>query len=373
MDAFFASVEILDKPELIGKPVVVGGSDRGVVCAASYEARKYGVRSAMPAGEARRRCPHAVFLPVRMQRYKEVSRQVMEPMYALSPLVQKTSVDEAYIDITSLRTEKTPAETAMTLKEDIKATTGCTCSVGVAPNKFLAKIASDMNKPDGLFIIEENEVAAFLQTLPVGKIPGIGPKSLETLHRLGVKTAGDVLKHPPELWKERFGERGLHLYERAQGIDTSPVKPYSEPKSSGSETTFREDIGDREELKRRLYLQAENVGFDLRRHGRWGRTVTLKLRYSDFSTVTRSVSLKDPTRSTEVIFGEAAALLDALPLPRKVRLIGVSVSNLQKTGPRPSLLDDSENDERLDSVLDALREKYGRSAVTRGRAWRKEE
>jgi DNA polymerase-4 len=373
MDAFFASVEILDQPELRGKPVVVGGSDRGVVCAASYEARKYGVRSAMPAGEARRRCPHAVFLPVRMHRYKEVSRLAMARMRELSPLVQQTSVDEAYIDISGIRSEKTPVEIALALKEDIKTATGCTCSVGVAPNKFLAKIASDMNKPDGLYIIEEQHVAVFLENLPVGKIPGIGPKSLETLHRLGVQTAGDVLKHPPELWKERFGERGLHLYERAQGIDTSPVKTRSEPKSSGSETTFREDIGDREELKRRLYLQSENVGFDLRRHNRWGRTVTLKLRYSDFSTVTRSVSLKEPTRSTEVIFGEAAALLDALPLPRKVRLIGVSVSNLQKVGPRPSLLQSQEDDERLDNVLDAVREKYGKAAVSRGRAWRKGE
>jgi DNA polymerase-4 len=372
MDAFFASVEIKDDPSLAGKPVIVGGtSDRGVVSAASYEARKFGVHSAMPAVQARKLCPHGVFLRGRMHRYKEESRKAMAVVREMSPLVEQTSVDEAYVDATGLeRHYGTLEDLGMYLKLQIKKETGLACSVGVAPNKLLAKIASDWDKPDGLFVIRPEDVAEFMREMPVGKIPGVGPRTRESLKRLGITVCGDVTKHPAEFWRRRFGERGLWLFERAQGIHDGPVTPESEPKSSSAENTFEADISNLDELKRWMWIQSERVGADLRKHGYLGRTVTVKLKYMDFRQHTRSLSLSEPTCSTETIFSAAVRLLESKPLDKPLRLIGVGVSGLKRESRQLSLIPEvsDEKREQLDKTIDAIRERFGRDALKRGRA-----
>lgn len=372
MDAFFASVEQADNPELRGKPVAVGGGHRGVVSAASYEARTFGVRSAMPVARAKRLCPRLILVRGRMERYKEVSRQVMAVLRDVSPLVEQTSVDEAYVDLTGTRRiAGGPFEVAERVRADVRAATGLTCSVGLAPLKFLAKIASDRNKPDGVTIIHPHEVEAFLRELPVGEIPGVGPKAGESLRRLGVATAGDLLKRPREFWERRFGERGGALHDRARGVDPSPVEPGGEPKSSSAETTLHDDTADKAELARWLMAQAERVGADLRRYGLKGRTVTLKIKYEDFRSITRSTTLDEPTDATVAVFEAARGLLAALRLERRVRLIGVGVSNFGRVQSQLSLLDDDappdpRTDGRLDAAMDAIRDRFGRDAVSRG-------
>jgi DNA polymerase-4 len=371
MDAFFASVEIKDDPSLAGKPVIVGGaSDRGVVSAASYEARKFGVHSAMPAVRARKLCPHGVFLRGRMQRYKEESQKAMAVLYDVSPLVEQTSVDEAYVDATGLtRHWRSPEELGRHLKRRIKEETGLTCSVGIAPNKFLSKVASDWDKPDGLFVIRPEDVAGFLRDLPVGKIPGVGPKTREALERLGARTCGDILGRPPDYWERRFGERGLVLYERAMGVHESPVVPESDPKSTSAENTFEKDVVDAEELERWMWRQSERVGSDLRRKGFLGRTVTVKIKYDNFEQHTRSLSLPEAVCADESIWKAALRLLHQAPLARPVRLIGVGVSGLVKESRQLSLMPEHGDQrlEKLDKTIDEIRERFGRDALRRGR------
>jgi DNA polymerase-4 len=373
MDAFFASVEQADDPSLKGKPVIVGGSHRGVVSAASYEARTYGVHSAMPIATARRLCPHGAYQPVRMHRYKEVSAVVMDILRTVSPLVEQVSVDEAYIDATGTeRLFGEPAALAAYLKAEVHAATGLTCSVGVAPNKFLAKIASDMEKPNGVFILHEDDVAAFLETLPVRKIPGIGPKSQETLRRYGVSVAGDILKRPATFWEQRLGSMGRKLYARALGEDDSPVVPEHEPKSSSAENTLDDDTSDLAVLRQWLLVQAERVGADLRKHGLRGRTITLKIKFDNFTNRTRSRTLDDCMDSTSLIYETACELLAAERLPRKVRLIGVGVSNFRQPQRQLSLFEIESTQAapdrapRLDRALDAIRQRFGGGAVLRG-------
>lgn len=372
MDAFFASVEQLDHPELRGKAVIVGGSLRGVVCACSYEARKYGVHSAMPIIQAKRMCPHGMFVPVRMARYAQVSRQVMSVLQGFSPLVEQASVDEAFLDGSGLeRIFGPPPHLGMTLKHAIYRQTGLTCSVGMAPVKFLAKIASDQNKPDGLFILTPEHVSDFLKVLPVSKIPGVGRHGLEKLTLLGVRTAGDITRYPESFWAERFGKWGSLLHARAQGVDNRFVTPDAPTKSEGAENTFAEDCHDREELKRWLLDQAERVSCRLRRYGHKGRTVTLKIKFSDFKMITRGITLREPTASTRVIFESAAGLLDVVNLPQKVRLIGLTVSNFSVTQRQLPLFSASKtvSDEILDAAMDSIREKYGLKALVRGRVF----
>lgn len=376
MDAFFASVEQVDAPELRGKPVIIGQGHRGVVSTASYEARVFGVHSAMPVATARRLCPQGVFLPGRRWRYKEVSHVVMDIFRTVSPLVEQVSVDEAYIDVTGTSLLfGAPRIVAQHIKSEVLAATGLTCSVGIAPNKFLAKIASDMNKPDGIYEIRPEDVTKFLETLPVGKIPGIGPKAREALSRYGISKAGDVLQWPRGFWEKRFGKMGTLLHDRAQGIDLSPVVVYHEPKSSSAENTLEEDTTDRELLLGWLWRHAERVGHDLRRHKLRGRTVTLKLKFDDFSTRTRSQTLARRTDETRMIFDVAAQLFQKEALPRRVRLIGVGVSNFRAV-PRQLSLFEEDGEEKsqgetsrekdLDRTIDAIREKFGRGAVLRG-------
>ncbi|SDB32191.1 DNA polymerase-4 [Desulfonatronum thiosulfatophilum] len=370
MDAFFASVEQLDFPELRGKPVIVGGSERGVVSACSYEARRYGVHSAMPMFKAKRLCPHGVFVPGRMRRYGEASRDVMAVLERFSPLVEQASVDEAYLDVSGQeRIFGPPEQLGTALKLAVLEATGLRCSVGMAPVKFLAKIASDQDKPDGLFIIRPDQVQAFLSELPISKIPGVGPRAVEKLAVFRIRTAGDAQRFSEEFWRQRFGKWGEQLFDRARGIDPRRVVREYEAKSEGAENTFAEDTDDREELKRWLLDQAERVGRRLRRDNHKGRTVTLKLKYNDFKSITRARTLGEATNATRVIFETAASLLESEELVRKVRLIGVSVSNFSN-GPCQLPLFQAPKarvDETLDRTLDAIRDKFGQNAMVRGR------
>jgi len=371
MDAFFASVEQMDNPELRGLPVAVGGtSDRSVVSAASYEVRKYGVRSAMSVVKARKLCPEIVMVPGRMRRYKEVSVQAMGVLREFSPTVEQASVDEAYLDGTGLERLFGPIdEIGRRIKARMREVTGLTCSVGAAPVRFLAKIASDMDKPDGMYIVRHDQVADFLRTLPVGRIPGVGAKLLDALRRLGVRTCGDVLARPREYWEERLGKYGAALYDRARGIDPTPVTPNEAAKSCSAENTFSEDTTDRVLLRKWILAQSERVGEDLRRHGYRGRTVTLKVKYSDFSQITRSKSLDARTDNTGIIYETACGLLDQVRLHRAVRLIGVGVSNFEARVRQVNLFEEAprqkEATSELDKAVDEVRRKFGGKAVTR--------
>lgn len=368
MDAFFAAVEQVDSQELRGKPVIVGGSTRGVVSTASYEARKYGVHSAMPVFEARRLCPHGFFVPVRMGRYQEVSQNIMDILRRISPLVEQVSIDEAFIDLDGTeRLHGDCMKVGKRIKQEIWAETLLTCSVGIAPNKFLAKIASEMKKPDGLMIINEEEVEAFLHEMPIGKLPGVGPKSQEVLERLSIFKVSDILRCQTALLEDRLGRYGLKLRELAQGIDDSPVCPDSPAKSIGSECTLSEDTRDPALLRKWLMSQAEEVGERLRSHDLRARTVTLKLKYNDFKLITRSRTLEEPACGTKVLFDAAIELLDRCALNRPVRLIGLSVSRFENTL-QYKLLDEGygEKQERADNAIDQIRTKLGRKIIKRG-------
>ena len=370
MDAFFASVEQLDHPAWRGLPLAVGDGPRSVVSAASYEIRKFGVRSAMPVAQARKLCPHGLFVPVRMWRYKEFSRRVMAVLQRFSPLVEQASVDEAYLDVTGVeRLFGPPEELAELIRAEVRRETGLTCSVGVAPVRFLAKIASDYHKPDGQTIIRQHEVRAFLDELPVQKIPGVGGRTLEILNGLGVRLAGDVLRQPPEFWQRKLGERGLWLYELAQGQDDRPVTPFTPAKSSSAENTFERDTRDPAVLRRWLLLQSERVGADLRAMGVRGRTVVLKATFADFRKITRSRTLKEPVNDTKSIFETALALLKELNPRQDLRLIGVGVAQFGERPRQLSLLTPETPDRpktALDQALDAVRGRFGKRAIVRG-------
>lgn len=388
MDAFYASIEQHDNPALKGLPVIVGGGARGVVSASSYEARAFGVRSAMPMFQARRLCPEGVFVRGRMGRYAEVSRMVMDVLHRFSPAVEKASIDEAYLDASGLTRVFGPVESmAADLKAAVRQSTGLTCSVGLAPVKFLAKIASDMNKPDGLTIMHPENIPAFLARLPVSDIPGIGKKTLPALHGLGIRVASDVTRYPKEFWVRKFGKMGGVLYDRAGGKDEREVTPFEPPKSESAENTFEEDTADKDVLETWLLRQSERVGRSLRKQGLAGRTVTLKVKYEDFTSLTRAKTLPAPTNVTTVIFSTAAALLDELDPRRKLRLIGVGVSHFGDEGEKPpvpmakqlSLLGgdaeektpepgaDIARQSALDAAMDAVRDKFGNNMVMRGR------
>ncbi len=376
MDAFFASIEQLDDPSLRGKPVIVGGMHRGVVSTCSYEARKYGVHSAMPMFEALCLCPDAVRIRPRMQRYAEMSALVRSVLDSFSPKVEMASVDEAYLDAGGLeRLFGSVEETGQKLKQTIReATGGLTCSVGIAPVKFLAKISSEQRKPDGMFVLYPEDVAPFLSALPVTAVPGVGQRFAADLARLGIRTCGQVLQFSREFFALRFGKAGEHLFERAQGTDPSEVEPSPQRKSESSEITLESDTKDRELLDSWLLYHAERVGFELRRKKLAGRTVTLKIKYADFRQITRQTTLDFRVCSTDAIYKAAKSLLASLELSGLVRLIGVGVSGFEDHGPpQASLLqqetgyDAERRRSRLDMAVDKLREKYGMDTVTRGK------
>jgi DNA polymerase-4 len=331
MDAFYASVEVRDDPSLRGMPVIVGGSERrGVVCAASYEARKFGVRSAQPMATAHRLCPKGVFLPVRMARYREVSRQVFEIFHRYTPLVEPLSVDEAFLDVTGCgRLFGEPEAIARAIRQAVLDETGLTVSAGVAASKHVAKVASDLDKPDGLVVVPAGTEKAFLAPLSVGRLWGVGKVTRSALERMGIRTIGDLAALPVDALIGKFGAHGALLHALANGIDDRQVETGREVKSVGHEDTYEQDIRGRKTMERQLLDLAHRVASRMRRHGFRGRTVTLKVKYADFEQVTRAESLQQPTDDGGTIYRIARRLLDKTGIDsRPVRLLGISVSNL---------------------------------------------
>jgi DNA polymerase-4 len=330
MDAFYASVEQRDDPSLRGRPVIVGWpGERSVVCAASYEARKFGVHSAMPASRAKRLCPEGVFVPPDFERYRAVSKQIREIFERHTPLVEPLSLDEAYLDVTQELTGiPTATETAETIRREVREETQLTASAGVAPNKFLAKIASDWRKPDGCFVIRPHQVERFLVGLPVRKIPGVGKATEAILTEMGIATVGDLHRFEQAELVKRFGKWGTRLWELARGIDESPVEPSRKRKSWSSENTFAKDIT-REEVETWIREQAESLWRSLSERSMRGRTVTVKLRTPDFKTATRQVTPPEVPSSAEEIARLGVGLLDKFDFPpeARYRLAGVGVSN----------------------------------------------
>ncbi len=371
LDAFYASVEQLDDPSLRGKPVIVGGpSRRGVVCAASYEARRFGVRSAMPTAEARRRCPEGVFLPPRFERYGELSERVFGVYRSYTPLVEPLSLDEAFLDVTRSRSlHGSGRDIALAVKREVRTGTGLTVSAGIAECKMAAKIASDLGKPDGLVEVPEGGVAAFLAPLPISRLWGVGKVTEAALRRLGVATIGDLARFPEAVLVDRFGSHGGHMKALALGDDPRPVVPDEEAKSVGAEDTFDEDLRGEEALLPHLLAQSGKVARRLRTAGLRGRTVTLKLKYADFTLVTRRCTLPAATDDGTAVFEAVRADLRRADLSRPVRLTGVSVSGFgEEEPPQLGLFEAAPapgeaKRARLNAALDDLAERFGDGAV----------
>lgn len=372
MDAFYASVEVLDNPALHGQPVIVGGSAaRGVVSAASYEARAFGVHSAMPMSQALRLCPRAVVLSGRFDRYSAVSNQVMAILGRHTPLLEQVSVDEAYLDITQwLPDGVTPADFAEQLQREVKDGTGLGCSVGVATGKAIAKMASDLRKPAGLVIVPPGGEAAFLAPLPIGKLRGVGAATEKKLRELGIRTIGDLDAFPESMLTRAFGVAGRDLLALAQGRDDSAVVPERQAKSLGRETTFMVDISDRDTLERTLLSLSEEVAERLRRHELLTRGVTLKLRYDNFATLTRAQALPEPVDTAEPLYRIALALFRKVNPSRPIRLLGVTAGPLQTTADRQLNLfaqEDPVKRRKLADAMDSIKARFGQDAITRAR------
>jgi DNA polymerase IV len=375
MDAFYASIEQLDHPEYKGKPVIVGadpkgGKGRGVVAACSYEARKFGVHSALPISRAWKLCPEGVYVRPRMRRYVEVSHQLMEVFQRYTDLVEPLSIDEAFLDITgSIALLGPPEEIARSIKKEIRGATGLTASVGLAPNKFLAKMASDLRKPDGFVVLQEEEVERFLRDLPISRLWGVGPKTEVRLHEMGFQTIGQLASASRESLVRSLGSLGEHLYQLSHGRDQRPVVPGWEPKSIGTETTFEEDTDDRDLLLRTILELSDHVAERMRKDECRARKVTLKLRYSNFSTHTKQHSLDKLIQTGEEIAAIARSLFGQFPLNRKIRLIGVSAGDLHRDGDDPrqlALFAQSNEKEKLSHTVDEIKQKFGADALRRG-------
>ena len=378
MDAFFVSVELRRRPELRGQPVVVGGiGERGVVAAASYEARHYGIHSAMPSVRAQRLCPHAVFLPGDHAHYSEVSSRVMTIFRSFTPLVEPISLDEAFLDVTGARRLLgTPIEIAHAIRTEVHEREGLTCSVGVAPTKFVAKLASEAAKPRagkdgpqpglGVKVVAADEVLRFLHPLPVQALWGVGPKTLEKLHGRGIRTVGDLAALPQDDAARHLGDaNGRHLWRLAHGIDQRAVEPDQRPKSIGHEETFARDHHRLDSLRREVVRMADAVGARLRDHGLAGRTVTIKVRFHDFRTITRSVTLPAAVDAGPAVARAAKALLGNIDPASGVRLLGVSVSQLTETAARQLSLDDVDAPGWDDATkaIDEIRRRFGDDAI----------
>ncbi|MDO7881906.1 DNA polymerase IV [Antiquaquibacter soli] len=371
MDAFFASVELLDHPELVGKPVIVGhDSPRSIVTAATYEARKFGVNSALPMAIALRRCPQAIILEPHYDRYQHYSKQVFAICDELTPAVERLGIDEAFLDVSGARTVfGSPLQVAQLLRRRVRAETGLICSVGAAATKFVAKVASGMSKPDGLLVIPAEGTVDFLHPLPIAKLWGVGAKSEELLRSRGFHTIGDLASTPVEQLVRLLGDSaGRRLFELAWGRDPRRVEGGAEEKSVGHEMTFSTDVTDASVIHRELLRMANMVAVRLRRHGVRARTVVLKLRFEDFTTITRSRTIAEPTDLGRQIYDEVRDIYDSLRTDRPVRLVGVRAEHLlDPDGLLPALWDESEGWRDAENVMDAASERFGRGAVTPAR------
>lgn len=370
MDAFFASVEQARRPELRGKPVVVGGQPggRGVVASASYEARRYGLHSAMPTSTAYRLCPHAIFLRSDFSHYVQCSRRLRDMFTDLTPLVQPMGLDEAYLDLTGFEALYGPARpVARRLKQHILDELGVTASIGIASNKLVAKIASDREKPDGLVEVAPGQEEAFLAPLPVEALPGVGKATTAALRRLGIVRVGQLARTPPSVLRTGFGSMAPHLLAMAQGRDSSPVHLPGEAKSISRSTTFDQDTQDLSYVQATLARLSESVGSRLRRKGRAARTIQLTLRFADFETISRSLTLRQPSDSDEVLFAVACRLLAQSLSGKKIRLVGVGVSGLTEKAVQLPLLEEHPVKAGIDQCLDSIRARHGFEAIQRGR------
>ena len=369
LDAFYASVEVLDDPTLVGKPVIVGGrrDERGVVSAASYEARRFGVQSAMPLRTAARLCPHGVFLDGHPDRYRELSRQVMTIFSSFTPMVEPISLDEAFLDVTASVAAFGDGETiARRIKARVLDEVGLVVSVGVATNKLCAKVASDLRKPDALVVVPPGGEAAFLAPLPIRRLWGVGPQVQQALADYGVTKIGDLAALPDATLRRRFGQHGADLAQRARGIDGSPVESLGAPKSIGHEHTFSVDTVSREQLEATLLDLAESVASRLRAHELAAGAVQLKLRYEGFETLTRQMPLPRQARESEPLYEAAVTLLRrVLVAGRGVRLIGVTAISLSDA--QQLTLFDAVRTERISRSIDAVRQRFGERAITRAR------
>jgi DNA polymerase-4 len=377
LDAFFCAVEELRDPSLRGKPFAVGGSpkDRGVVASCSYAAREFGIHSAMPMAQAVRRCSNLIIIRQNFQDYGHYSSEVMERLNNLTPLVEKLSIDEAFLDVTALRSA--PEAIARNLQTQINEELELPCSLGVAANKLVAKIANNIGKskvrggspPNAITIVPPGTEAAFLASLPIRELWGVGPKTADKLKRMGIKTIGDIASHPASDLIRRFGKHGADLHRHAQGTDNRPVETGHESRSISKEITFSQDTNHRAQLLDTLRHLADGVGRQLRKEGFAGSTVRIKLRWSDFSTITRQITLPQPVTTDDEIFTAAVRLFEeAWSSRQRIRLIGVGVSGLDTARRQLSLWDaESEKQEqRLQNALDDLRDRFGDSAVKRG-------
>lgn len=391
MDAFFAAVEQLDYPEYRGQPVVVGadpkgGTGRGVVSTASYEARVYGIHSAMPISQAYRRCPHAIFLPGRPQRYGEISHQVINILRDFSPVMQQISIDEAFLDITdTARHLGGPRAVAEKIKQRIRDEIGLTASIGMATNKFVAKVASDLHKPDGLTICEAGKEKEFLAPLPVGRLWGVGKKTEERLTRLGFHTIGDLANAASEFLAASFGKSGAYLWQLANGIDERPVEEWGPQKSISHEHTFEEDQDDAAVVEHTLWSLADELSREMRESNLKGRTLTLKIRVEGFITSTRRRSLRDYANDATIMRDIAVDLFRNFDRQgRKVRLIGIGMSRLNnesdpaRRGVSPGMVGQTSEQlelfqekaprqsEKIGELIDTVRHKFGEGSATRG-------
>lgn len=367
MDAFYASVAVRDEPSLRGKPVIVGAGPRSVVLSATYEARALGIRAAMPVSRARRLAPQAIFVPPVHERYSEVSDAVMEIFRSFTPLVEPISLDEAFLDVAGARRLLgSPYEIAQAIRHRIADEQGITCSIGIASTKFVAKLASNECKPDGLLHVRAEETVSFLHPLPVGALWGVGAKTEEVLHRLGLKTIGDIAHTPVTTLVRALGHaHGEHLHELSWGRDPRRVHPYEPEKSVGAEETFGVDIDNPELIARELLRLSDRVGGRLRHAGMRGRTISLKVKFADFTTITRSKTVNDPTDVAQEIYAIARSLYDGLHLDRaRIRLVGVRVENLVTDAPVQMRLDQRDHGWREAEVAaDQAAEKFGRRVV----------
>ena len=375
-DAFYATIEKRDDPALLDKPVVVGGGKRGVVTAACYIARRYGIRSAMPMFKALEACPHAVVIPPDIEKYSRVGRAVRELMIARTPLVEPLSIDEAFLDLSGTEGVHggSPARSMAGLARQVESEIGITVSVGLSYNKFLAKIASDLDKPRGFAVIGKSEAPAFLADKPVGLLWGVGAALQKRLARDNIHRIGSLRDIPEAELVRRYGAIGTRLSRFSRGVDGRTVKPGRSAKSVSSETTFNEDIRALDELTAKLWRQCDRVGRRMRKNGVIGRTATLKLRTADFRILTRSRTLPAPTQLAEILFQATLPLLEREADGRLFRLIGVGLSGLERAENAPQAELFGENDARtaaLEKTVDNLRERFGAAALVKGRSLRR--